>query len=137
MNFIRKSLNSLVKLQQMFRIAETELGWKIRSESLSKPVSEFRALFFTFAIIIVMIIIMIMSVFLEHLSMLNMISCAEQGQLQKYKAHGYKSLKTAGVQTIMLKHPTKQFKKKNKPKTNTVLTYTLKSTTKNTPSHTN
>ena len=26
MNFIRKSLNSLVKLQQMFRIAEIELG---------------------------------------------------------------------------------------------------------------
>ena len=26
MNFVRKSLNSLVKLQQMFRIAETELG---------------------------------------------------------------------------------------------------------------
>ena len=26
MNFVRKSLNSLVKLQQMFRIAEIELG---------------------------------------------------------------------------------------------------------------
>ena len=28
MNFVRKSLNSLVKLQQMFRIAEIELGMK-------------------------------------------------------------------------------------------------------------
>ena len=26
MNFVRKSLNSLVKLQQMFKIAEIELG---------------------------------------------------------------------------------------------------------------
>ena len=33
----------------MFRIAEIGLGWKIRSESRSKPVAEFRALFFTFA----------------------------------------------------------------------------------------
>ena len=41
-----------------------------------------------------------------------MLSCAEQGQIQKYKTHAYKTLKTADVQTIMLKHPTKQFKKK-------------------------
>ena len=34
----------------MFRISEIELGWKIRSESRSKPVSEFRVLFFTFAL---------------------------------------------------------------------------------------
>ena len=34
-----------------------------------------------------------------------------QEQIQKYKTHAYKTLKTAGVQTIMLKHPNKQFKK--------------------------
>ena len=39
-----------------------------------------------------------------------MLNCAEQVQIQKYKTHAYKTLKT-GVQTIMLKHPTKQFKK--------------------------
>ena len=55
--------------------------------------------------IIIVIIIIIMSIFLEHLSLLNMLNCAEQGQIQKYKAHAYKTLKTAGVQTIMLKHP--------------------------------
>ena len=49
-----------------------------------------------------------MSVFLERLSMRNMLSCAEQVQIQKYKTHAYKTLKTANVQTIMLKHPTKQ-----------------------------
>ena len=41
-----------------------------------------------------------------------MLNCAEQGQIQKYKTHAFKTLKTAGVQTSMLKHPTKQFKKK-------------------------
>ena len=40
--------------------------------------------------------------------MWNMLNYAEQGQIQKYKTHAYKTLKTAGVQTIMLKHPTKQ-----------------------------
>ena len=45
----------------------------------------------------------IMSVFLERLSMWNMLSCAEQVQKQKYKTHAYETLKTAGVQTIMLK----------------------------------
>ena len=40
-----------------------------------------------------------------------MLICAEQVQIQKYKTHGYKTLKTAGVQTIMLKHPTKQLQK--------------------------
>ena len=49
-----------------------------------------------------------MSIFLERLSMLNMLNCAEQVQIQKYKTHAYKTLKTAGVETIMLKHPTKQ-----------------------------
>ena len=43
-------------------------------------------------------------------------SCAEQGQIQKYKTHAYKTLKPAGVQTIMLKHPTKQLKRPIKPK---------------------
>ena len=49
-----------------------------------------------------------MSVFLEYLSMWNMLSCAEQVQIQKHKTHAYKTPKTAGVQTTMLKHPTKQ-----------------------------
>ena len=43
-----------------------------------------------------------------------MLNCAEQVQIQKYKTHAYKTPKTAGVQTIMLKHPTKQSKKKKK-----------------------
>ena len=41
-----------------------------------------------------LIIIIIMSVFLEHLSMWNMLNCAEQVQIQKYKTHAYKTLKT-------------------------------------------
>ena len=45
-----------------------------------------------------------------------MLNCAEQGQIQKCKAHVYKTLKTAGVQTVMLKHPTKQSKILIKPK---------------------
>ena len=56
-----------------------------------------------------------MSVFLEGLSMWNMLNCAEQVQIQKYKTHAYKTLKTVGVQIIMLKHPTKH--KKNSPYT--------------------
>ena len=47
-----------------------------------------------------------MSVFLERLSMWNMLNCAEQVQTQKYKTP-----KIAGVQTIILKHPTKQLEK--------------------------
>ena len=43
--------------------------------------------------------------FLERLSMWNLFNCAEQVQ---YKTHAYMALKTAGVQTIILKHPTKQ-----------------------------
>ena len=42
-----------------------------------------------------------------------MLNSAEQG---KYKTLAYEALKTAGVQLIMLKHPTKQFKKKKKKK---------------------
>ena len=40
-----------------------------------------------------------------------MLICVEQGQIQKYKTHAYRTLKIASVQTIMPKHPTKQFKK--------------------------
>ena len=46
----------------------------------------------------------------ECLSMWNMLSCAEQVQIQKYKTHAYKMLKTTGVETVMLKNPTKQWK---------------------------
>ena len=35
--------------------------------------------------------------FLDHLSMWNMLNCAEQVQMQKYKMHAYKTFKTAGV----------------------------------------
>ena len=52
-----------------------------------------------------------MSVLLERLSMWNMLNCAEQVQINKHKTHAYKTLKTTGVQTIMLKLPTKQWKK--------------------------
>ena len=52
--------------------------------------------------------IIIMSVFLERLSMLNMLSCAEQVQIQEYKTHAYKTSKTAYVQIVMLKHSTRQ-----------------------------
>ena len=52
-----------------------------------------------------------MTVFLERLSMWNMLNCAKQVQIQKYKAHPYKTLKTVGVQLIMLKHPTKHEKR--------------------------
>ena len=51
-----------------------------------------------------------MSIFLERLSMWNMLNCAEQVQIQKYKTHAYKTLKTVGVQIIMLKYPTKHKK---------------------------
>ena len=57
-----------------------------------------------------------MSVFLERLSMWNMLNCAEQVQIQKYKTYAYKALKTAGVQIIMLKHPIK-YESKNTHKT--------------------
>ena len=51
-----------------------------------------------------------MSVFLERISKWNMFNCAEQVQIQIYKTTEYKTLKTAGVQIIMLKHPTKRKK---------------------------
>ena len=41
-------------------------------------------------------------------------NCAEHGQIQNYKTHASKTLETAGVQTIMLKHPTKQLNKEEK-----------------------
>ena len=62
-------------------------------------------------IIMITIIIIIMSVFLERLFMWSMLYCAEQVQIQKYKTHAYKTPKTASVQTIMLKHPTKHLQK--------------------------
>ena len=37
-----------------------------------------------------------------------MLNCAEQVQIQKYETHACKPLKTAGVQTIMMEHQTKQ-----------------------------
>ena len=40
-----------------------------------------------------------------------MLNYVEQVQIQKYKTHAYKTPKTGGVQTIMLKHPTEQLKK--------------------------
>ena len=49
-----------------------------------------------------------MSVFLGRRSMWNMLNCAEQVQIQKYKTYACRTPKTACVQTIMLKHPTKQ-----------------------------
>ena len=51
---------------------------------------------------------MMMIGYLEHLSMWNMLNCAEQVQIQKYETHAYKTPKTTCVQTITLKHPTKQ-----------------------------
>ena len=69
----------------------------------------------------------IMSVFPDRLSMWNMLNCAEQGQMQKYITRAYNTFKTVGVQTIMLKHPTKQLKKKQNKKSikpNSVSMYT-------------
>ena len=60
--------------------------------------------------LIIIIIVIIMSIFLERLFMWNMLNCTEQVQIQKYKTHPYKTLKTTGVQIIMLKHPTKHEK---------------------------
>ena len=56
--------------------------------------------------------------------MCNMLSCAEQVQIQKYKTHAYKTLKTVGVQTIMLKHPTKHKKKEYQQNPYTASTHT-------------
>ena len=42
------------------------------------------------------IIIIIMSVFLEHLCMWNMLSCPEQVQIQKYKTHAYNTFERNG-----------------------------------------
>ena len=53
-----------------------------------------------------------MSVFLERLSMWNMLSCAEQVQIQKYN-----TLKATGVKIIMLKQPTKHKQKKKREST--------------------
>ena len=40
-----------------------------------------------------------------------MLNCAEHVQIQKYEIHACKTLKTVGVQIIMLKHPTKNKKR--------------------------
>ena len=77
------------------------------------------------------IIIIIMSVFLERLSMWNVLNCAEQVQVQKYKTHAYKTLTIVGVQIIMLKHPTKH--KKRMP----IKPIYCINIRKNNPSHTN
>ena len=53
-----------------------------------------------------------------------MLNCDEQVQIQKYKTHAYKTPNTARVQTIILKHPTKQkrcLSKKKKKKKKSVL----------------
>ena len=47
-------------------------------------------------------------VYLDRLSTRNMSNCSEEVQIHKYKTHAYKTPKTACVQTIMLKHLTKQ-----------------------------
>ena len=52
-----------------------------------------------------------MSIFLERLSIWNMLNWAEQVQIQKYKTHAYQTLETVCVQIIILKHPTKHIKK--------------------------
>ena len=39
-----------------------------------------------------------MGVFLERLSLWNLLNCAEQVQIQNYKTHAYKTLETVGVQ---------------------------------------
>ena len=57
---------------------------------------------------IMVIIIDVIVVFLERLPMWNMLSCAEQMQIQKYKTHAYVTTKTACVQIVMLKPPTMQ-----------------------------
>ena len=58
--------------------------------------------------------IIIMSVFLERLSMWNVLNCGEQVQIQKYKTHAYTTLKATGVQTIMRKRPTEQLENTHK-----------------------
>ena len=46
-----------------------------------------------------------------------MLNRAERMQIQKYKTHAYKTLKTAGVKIIMLKYPTKHKKSTHKTQT--------------------
>ena len=65
------------------------------------------------------------SVFLERLSKWNVLNCAKQVQIQKYKTHAYKTLKTVAVQIIMLKHPAKH-KNKNTHKTQIPYQHTQK-----------
>ena len=51
--------------------------------------------------------------------MRNILNCAEQVQIQKYKTHAYMTPKTACVQTIKPKHATKQFRWVSKTKKQT------------------
>ena len=50
-------------------------------------------------LVILLLIIMIMSIFLECLSMWNMLSCAEQVQIQKYKTHSLRHSKQVSKQS--------------------------------------
>ena len=54
------------------------------------------------------IVMMTMIVFLERHSLWNLVSWAEQEQIQNFKTHAKKIPKTACIQTVMLKYPTKQ-----------------------------
>ena len=66
-----------------------------------------------------------MSILLEHLSMWNMLNWTEQVQIQKYKMHAYKTLKTAGVQSCWNIQLSSEKKKKKKPQSSSTLsTYT-------------
>ena len=74
-----------------------------------------------------------MSVFLERLSMWNMLSCAEQVQLQKYKTHAYMTPNTACVQTIIPKHPTHHVSKQSYPNIQHTMCPNNHTQTSNTP----
>ena len=52
--------------------------------------------------VMIIIIIMITIVFLERLSIWNMLNCSEQVQAQKYQPHSFKTPNTACVQTIKI-----------------------------------
>ena len=94
------------KLLGLFR-----LGISVLDEEADDDANIIMAMMLVMMVIIkIIVIVIIMSMFLERLSMGNMLNYAEQVQIQKYKTHAYKTLKIVGVQTIMLKHPTKRKK---------------------------
>ena len=81
----------------------------------------------------------IMSVFLERLSMWNMLSCAEQGQIQKYKTHAYnliirhsKQVSKQACWNFQLKQQQQQ-QQQNKTKNNKQIKQTNKQTNNNKP----